>query len=62
MNAEAQIAELAEAAGVTVEQMEEFARAMQRLMTEQDRHANPSIIYTNRAARRARARAERRRV
>jgi hypothetical protein len=57
-----QLRRFAGAAGVTAEQMDDFARTMQYLAEQQNRHALRSIIYTNRAARRARARAERRRA
>lgn len=52
----AQYESIAAAAGISAEQIKEFARTMQHLMAE---HSGP-ITYTNRAARRARARAERR--
>lgn len=51
--------EIAEAAGITAEQVDDLARAMQYFAEQQDRHANRAAIYTNRAARRARAKAER---
>jgi len=54
----AQIAELAEAGGVTAEDIERFAEAVAKLGAEPE----GPITYTNRAARRARARAERRRA
>jgi hypothetical protein len=50
-----QIEELAEKAGVTTERMQDFLRTMQAM----EAAGNRAVIYTNRAARRARARAER---
>lgn len=55
-----QIREFAEATGVTAEQFEEFARTIKALEEDRLDRSGP-ITYTNRAARRARARAERRR-
>jgi hypothetical protein len=52
-----QLEELAVQAGVTPERMEEFMRTMQ----EFEAHGpDRTVTYTNRAARRARARAEKR--
>ena len=55
-NVRAQIAALAEATGRTPEEVEQFVRYMAE---QQERHVKRSAIYTNRAARRARARNER---
>lgn len=53
-----QIKEIAAQAGVTAERVEEFLRTMQHLEEDRLDRSGP-ITYTNRAARRARAKAER---
>ncbi|WP_217181617.1 hypothetical protein [Streptomyces sp. AC495_CC817] len=53
--------EIAEQAGVTTRQVEEFLRTMEDLEADRLDRSGP-ITYTNRAARRARAKAERKHV
>lgn len=53
-----QIQEIAEQTGMTADQIEQFLRTMQGFEEDRLDRSGP-ITYTNRAARRARAKAER---